>query len=160
MPTNMEIIRDEVDKDILRHVASAPKWDIGQFFQGSHDFCFSMSDFTPNYITGRTSNRGTPKYGHLDLALCTEFCKGLKMFEIGFLHKVTLVSILSSHSFQELPKVHFLFNAAAETADSSRSPALLLDLQGLKLSPCREKRWFFLHYSVHNNINHFQNHSP
>ena len=27
-----------------------------------YDFCFSMSDFTPNYITGRTSNRGTPKY--------------------------------------------------------------------------------------------------
>ena len=27
MPTNMEIIRDEVDKDHLRHVASAPKWE-------------------------------------------------------------------------------------------------------------------------------------
>lgn len=44
MPTNMEIIRDEVHEDRLRHVASAP----------------NMSDFTPNYITGRTSNRGTP----------------------------------------------------------------------------------------------------
>ena len=41
-----------------------------------------MSDFTPNYITGRTSNRGTPKYGHSDLALCvcTEFCNDLKMY--------------------------------------------------------------------------------
>ena len=28
-----------------------------------------MSDFTPNYITGRTSNRGTPKYDHSDYLL-------------------------------------------------------------------------------------------
>ena len=64
MPTNMEIIRDEVDKDILRHVASAPKWDFEpfHFLAATYNFCFSMSDFTPNYITGRTSNRGTPKY--------------------------------------------------------------------------------------------------
>merc|ERR1719309_1422692 len=45
MPTNMEIILPEVD--ILRHVASAP----------------NLGDFTPQYITGRPSNRGTPGRG-------------------------------------------------------------------------------------------------
>ena len=43
MPTNMQIVRDEVDKDNLRHVASAP----------------NLGDFTP-FVTGRPSTQRTP----------------------------------------------------------------------------------------------------
>ena len=54
MPTNMEIIRDEVDKDILRHVASAPKWDIDSlartflmstFLEAACNFCFIQHEW-------------------------------------------------------------------------------------------------------------------